>query len=95
MNVVIQSIKSLTSNFSENMPHSFDSHTYTLTLLKIKDSIAQSSQARNKEAINIEAELKLFMPYYLQQVIDHVGEEHVRNLVEECDRLHYFNFELI
>lgn len=62
--------------------------------MKIKSSLPEVNNARNKDSINIEAELKLFVPVYLQH-IDEIPEEQIVALVEECERSFYFNFELI
>jgi hypothetical protein len=68
---------------------------YMLTLLKIKDSMGnEGKESRNRECLNIEAELREFMPVYLS-IIDEVSEEQVTYIIDECDRMHYFNFELI
>lgn len=40
VNEIIQAIKVLTDCFTTNLPHALDSHHYMLTLLKIKDSLA-------------------------------------------------------
>ena len=34
------------------------------------------------------------MPVYIQ-LVDYVAEEHLLNLVDECERTHCYNFELI
>jgi translation initiation factor 2B subunit (eIF-2B alpha/beta/delta family) len=56
--------------------------------------LADSYSARNKDAINIEAELKIAMPVYIQ-FIDQIPEEYISSLITECERALYFNFELI
>ncbi len=62
--------------------------------MKIRSALPEVNNARNKSAVNIEAELKLFVPIYLQY-IDEIPEEQIVSLVEECERGLYFNFELI
>lgn len=91
---IISSIRTLTCDFSKNLPHSLDLHQYLLTLMKIRSALPEVNNARNKSAVNIEAELKLFVPIYLQY-IDEIPEEQIVSLVEECERGLYFNFELI
>ena len=63
---IISSIRTLTCDFSKNLPHSLDLHQYLLTLMKIRSALPEVNNARNKSAVNIEAELKLFVPIYLQ-----------------------------
>ncbi len=91
---IISSIRTLTCDFSKNLPHSLDLHQYLLTLMKIRSALPEVNNARNKSAVNIEAELKLFVPVYIHY-IDEIPEEQIVSLVDECERSLYFNFELI
>lgn len=72
-----------------------DLHSYVLTLIKVKAAIPDVTDARNKEAVNVESELKLAVPVYLRHALDQVPEEHISELLLECERSFYFNFELI
>ena len=56
--------------------------------------MAETYTSRNKDAINIEAELKISIPVYIQ-VIDQIPEEQISSMITECEKAVYFNFELI
>ncbi len=87
-------IRTLTNDFTENLPHPLDIQSYIYGLMKIRVSMTEIYTSRNKDAINIEAELKLSIPVYIQ-VIDQIPEDHISSLITECEKALYFNFELI
>jgi hypothetical protein len=62
---IVSAIRTLTNDYTFNMPHPMEINYYVLSLLKIKSyQLDLSQKVKNVTAINSEKELKDLMPYY-------------------------------